>query len=360
MVEAGRPQKLIPLVQGLRALAAFSVAFSHFAHDAILNAEDPRGWLAAMMKFLPWDAGVDVFFVISGFVIVHASASLFGTRGGAGRFLRRRLSRIVPLYWIMTACFLLVLWFARKTIHGDVATPRVIAASFLFIPWPRPDGVMQPAFGLGWTLNYEMFFYVVFTPFFLLRRNLAIFGVMLALSGFVLLGQFSPMSNAQLGYWCNPIILEFCAGMLLAQMLAGGMLLPLPVRILLPLAAIALLHMFAAAGAQTRPLAFGIPACMLVAAAVLAPAPNAVSRFMRLLIRLGDASYAMYLVHPFIMRGLSVLLHGIHAHSERCGIMYMLAGLAMAQCVALMVNLLLERKLTLLLRRRQPIIHEAV
>ena len=135
--------KLLPHVQGLRALAAFCVAFGHLQNDAAAHGLIAGHGLAAFGRFLPWEAGVDIFFVISGFVIVHATGPLFGTgAAGAWVFLRRRLARIVPLYWIMSAAFLAVLLLARSAIHGDIGGPAYIIASFLFIPWPRPDGLM--------------------------------------------------------------------------------------------------------------------------------------------------------------------------------------------------------------------------
>lgn len=348
-------------MQGLRAAAAFSVAFTHITHDAIKNGTDPSGWLESIDAFLPWSAGVDIFFVISGFVIVHASDSLFGAGASSlGVFLRRRLTRIVPLYWIMTALFLAVLLVSRKAIHGDIGGPAYIGASFLFIPWPRPDGLMQPAFGLGWTLNYEMFFYAVFAPFLFFRRNTAVLAATMVFCVFVALGQFFHFTNLQLGYWSSPIILEFCAGMVLAQILAAGVTLPLAARIILPAVAIVIMHFTNGAAEAFRPLAFGIPAFMLVAAATLAPVPPTLSRGGRLLVRLGDASYALYLVHPFIMRGLSMSWHRIHAHNEFAGIIYVAAGLALAQVCALAINSGLERRLSILPRRRSGVQNEVI
>jgi peptidoglycan/LPS O-acetylase OafA/YrhL len=345
-------------VQGLRAAAALAVAFSHFAHDAIIDAGGHAVWLSAVAKFFPWDAGVDIFFVISGFVIVHASAPLFATRRGPRTFMHHRFARIVPLYWIMTASFLAVLAGSRAAIHGDIGGPGFIAASLCFIPWPRPDGVMQPAFGLGWTLNYEMFFYMVFAPFLLLRRGLAVCGATVLLAGFVALGLLHPYGNLQLAYWASPIILEFCAGMLLAQAYAAGFRLPLPLRVLLAAAAFVFLHLGADA-TSLRPLTYGVPALLLVGACVLAP-PFAAPRTAKVLVILGDASYAMYLVHPFIMRGLTVLWHKFHAHGAFAVPIYVLAGLAVAQCCALAINRYLERKLTRRLRPANRVTDEAL
>jgi peptidoglycan/LPS O-acetylase OafA/YrhL len=347
-------------VQGLRAAAALSVAFNHIAHDAIVNGTDPDGAIAAIFRFLPWGAGVDIFFVISGFIIVHASASLFGTGAqGAGTFLRRRLARIVPLYWIMTFAFLAVLWAGRGAIHGAIGGPAYIAASFLFLPWPRPDGLMEPALGLGWTLNYEMFFYAVFALFIALPRHRALACVGFVLGLFVLAGQSVGFATPQLTFWSNPIILEFCAGMGLAQLLAAGVGLPVWLRLGLPLLAITALH-FAPDPGASRAAVWGIPAVLLVAAAALAPIPATLSRPARAVVRLGDASYALYLVHPFVMRFLSVFWHKIHAHHELAGTIYVAVGLVVAQLCALGLNLTLERRMGALLRRRNGVTHEVV
>jgi len=319
------------------------VAFQHITHDCITNGGDPAGWFSAAVRFFPWHAGVDIFFVISGFVIVHASAKLFAAKGGAKIFLRRRLRRIVPLYWIMTTLFLLVLLASPGSINKAIGGPSYILASYLFIPWARPDGVMQPAFGLGWTLNFEMFFYAAFTPFLLLIRWQAVAGCFVLLGAFVALGKFIGFGNVQLAFWSDPIILEFCAGMVLALVLPGPVL-NLPARLALAALAVALLHFALAAPGQWHAVVYGVPATLLVAA-VLLGAPARTGSVEKLLVRLGDASYAMYLVHPFIMRGFTVLLHKFHARNELAGILYVLAGLAAAQACALILNMFLERRI---------------
>jgi len=348
----------LPWVQALRAVAALAVAFHHIANDDITNCGDPAGWFAALTKFFPWDAGVDIFFVISGFVIVHASAPLFGAGGGVKTFLRRRLQRNVPLYWLMTTLFLAVLIAGRAAIHGDIGGPAYILASYIFIPWPRPDGVLQPAFGLGWTLNYEMFFYAVFAPFLRLPRRPAVIAASLLLTGFAACGAIAGFPGPQLTFWSNPIILEFCAGMLLALILPGPAL-SVPARLALAALSVAGLHFAMAAPPQWRAAVYGIPALLLVAAAVLG-APARMSRVEMLLVRLGDASYAMYLVHPFIMRGFTVLWHKFHAGNELAGTIYVLAGLTVAQACALAVNMTFERKFASLLRGGRGLKNEAV
>ena len=99
-----------------------------------------------------------MFFVISGFVMVHASEPLFGRADGPRLFWLRRLIRIAPLYWAVTSLYL-VLTLLLPDMATSHYSPGLIAASYLFFPFPREDGTMQPVVGLGWTLNYEMFFY---------------------------------------------------------------------------------------------------------------------------------------------------------------------------------------------------------
>ncbi|PPQ29555.1 acyltransferase family protein [Rhodopila globiformis] len=345
--------RLYPWVQGLRAIAALSVAFLHVANDAITAGRDPAGWIAAINGFMPWAAGVDIFFVISGFVIVHASANLFAVPGGGRVFLRRRLIRIVPLYWTMTTLFLATLLLQRSAVHGAMGGPGFILASYAFLPWPRPDGLMEPALGLGWTLNYEMFFYLVLTPFLRLPRAWAVLGSAACLALFVAAGQVHGFHAAALRFWSNPIVLEFVAGMGLALAVAHGLTLPGWLRLALVATACAGLHLMAGAPEPWRALAHGLPGALLVAAAVAGRRPERSTPAMRILVRLGDASYALYLCHPFVMRGFSLLGAHLGPPTAASGILYVGLSLATAQLCALAINAGFERKLSAMLKGRR-------
>jgi exopolysaccharide production protein ExoZ len=344
--------KLFPWVQGLRAIAAFAVAFVHVSNDAITTGRDPSGFITATTHFMPWATGVDIFFVISGFVIVHASANLFAQSGGPVRFLHRRLTRIVPLYWALTTLFLVMALLQRSAIRGETGDAGTILASYLFIPWPRPDGLMEPALGLGWTLNYEMFFYLVLTPFLLLPRALAVAGSATALCLFVGVGQMVGFSAPPLRFWSDPIILEFVLGMGIAIAVGGGLTLPLSLRLAMTAIAILGLHEQSDAAFTWRPISFGLPGALLVMAAVSSRRPEYIGPVMRGMIRLGDASYAMYLFHPFVMRGVTLLSTHVTAPTEMGGIATVVLSLVLAQLGALAINARFERKLTSVLRRR--------
>lgn len=327
-------------------MAALSVAFSHVAHDALTlwPHSRPLAWLYGAM---PWDAGVDMFFVISGFVIVHSSRSLYGAPMARRRFAVRRLARIVPLYWLMTSLFLAEWILNPASINGDIGGLGYIVKSYLFIPAARPDGLVQPALGLGWTLNYEMFFYGLFLPFLALRQGFAAICATALLVLLAALGEAGLFHGAILTTWSDPVILEFAAGMLLA-LLPGRVILPGLARLALAAAAAALLH-WQPAGWH-RALASGIPAAMLAAAAITGPDKPEQTLPERLLVLLGDASYALYLAHPFVMRAAALGL--AHLHLAGGPAFYILFCLAAAQLAALALHRLFEMPATVWLRAR--------
>ena len=139
-------------VQLLRALAASSVLLSHAA-DVLIPDND--AWQA-----IPWTAGVDLFFVISGFVMMLLCDGQFGSPGIARHFLTRRIIRIVPSYWFFTALLAALLLIEPTVTRNTVLTAPIAISSFLFVPWPRTDGLLNPLLSQGWTLNYEAFFTV--------------------------------------------------------------------------------------------------------------------------------------------------------------------------------------------------------
>ncbi|WP_349507005.1 acyltransferase family protein, partial [Agrobacterium pusense] len=163
-------------------------------------------------------AGVDLFFVISGFVIVYASQSNFTKSGGRSAFLLRRLIRIVPLYWFALTLRLVALGAAA--ILGIKSFPSLesILTSYFFIPYDSMgygDRYPFPILDLGWTLNYEMFFYAIFALFIVLPMERAVLYVAAALVSGVLVGLFFNVA-LPFSFWLQPIVLEFVGGMFLA------------------------------------------------------------------------------------------------------------------------------------------------
>ncbi len=334
-------------IQALRALAALSVAAVHVLNEAI--PLDPGGTIAAWHAALPWEAGVDLFFVISGFIMVHASQRLFGQPGAPWRFLGHRLARIVPLYWAMTAVFLAVALAAGGSVNTEVSGPAQVAASLAFIPWPRPGGAIQPVYSLGWTLNYEMLFYAVFALFIGLPQRVALACVAAALLVMTAChGQVA--AQPQMAFWTDPIIAEFVFGMAVALLRQAGVVLRPGIRAGLALLAVtALVWLHAAAPGLATPLRAGLPVALLLAAAALGPDPA----WLPLLL-LGDASYALYLVHPFPMRALGIAWRRLHLTGLAAATAYCVISLAVAVAMAIALHLWLERPATRVLRGLAP------
>jgi peptidoglycan/LPS O-acetylase OafA/YrhL len=296
-------------IQLLRAAAALSVTIGHgqaFIGFPMEKLGESYNW----SHLLPWGAGVDLFFVISGFIMVYASERLFAQPGATGVFAWRRLTRIAPLYWTATA-LLLARDVVKRQFGWDAAD---LVTSFLFIPWDTyHNGVPRPIYSLGWTLNYEMFFYATFALFIGARREVAVALVTAFLSALVLLGSVHPFENPMLLVWTQPIVFEFVFGMGLALLARRGFTLPGPARGLLIVAAVAALlwdfldspshpYDWMTPNDFARVFAWGVPAAMLVAAVVLKSAwAGASSRVTRAGVTLGDASYALYLCHPIVM-----------------------------------------------------------
>ena len=339
------------LIQLLRAGAALSVATLHVLNDAAVLA--PSAWPTWLHDALPWSGGVDLFFVISGFVMVHASGALFGHRDGPRRFLLHRFVRIVPLYWLMTVLFLLAAALSGSAVNSEWSGWQHLLASLMFIPWARGDGMVQPVYSLGWTLNYEFFFYIVFALFLWLRRPWALAGVAVALLALVALRGMLPTDQVQMRYWSDPIVLEFVAGMGVAVLCGLGLTLRTPIRWALLAGGVMLGLVLQVWAPGLQPLwRLGLPAVPLVVAAVLGAdddAPRA--GVLAWMVMLGDASYALYLVHPFPMRALTRVMSALHMTGPSGAAVLVPTALLAAIIAALMLHRWVERPLTKALRR---------
>ncbi len=339
-------------IQALRAVAALMVAVHHAQHDAIVVAARAGGAFA-YSGILPWMAGVDIFFIVSGFIMVHASAGLFDRPGGARLFLGRRLARIVPLYWAATTLFAIVGLILPGALNSGTPGLAQIIGSYLFWPMVSTVGLVQPVYSLGWTLNYEMLFYGLFALGLLLPGRLGLALVTLLLAGLVATEELAGPLPLPFGFWGQPIVLEFAAGMGIALLRRAGLRLALPWRCLLAGLGVAMLASAGDAEAAvvwSSVLPRGAAAALLVLAASCGEGRTSPpSAPIRSLAVLGDASYALYLVHPFVIRGLREVAVRLGLGQPLLFIMVALAG---ATAAALVVHRLFEKPATTWLRRR--------
>jgi peptidoglycan/LPS O-acetylase OafA/YrhL len=215
MVEVGieTAREKLNSIQLLRALAALAVVADHTL--LVIDRWAGAAWMAPLARAMG-AGGVYLFFVISGLIMLHTSGREFGQPGGWRRFLTRRLERIVPLYWLVTGTRV-----AGRVVLGRRLDWPLIASSLLFFPHLN-DGKMRPLIGMGWTLNYEMLFYVLFAVALLLPRRIGLaalfgsFGV-LAVAGLAINPTLAA-AVTPVQFWTAPIILLFVAGVAIGLM----------------------------------------------------------------------------------------------------------------------------------------------
>jgi exopolysaccharide production protein ExoZ len=337
-VPSSRP--FVPSAHALRFLAAVLVLLGHVLHEAkLLNADG--------VALVPWAFGVDIFLVISGFIMVHQFGDRFAEPGAAREFLRRRLVRIVPIYWLFTTLMVVAMASMPQFVDRSSLDPIHVAASYLFLPWESPAGEVTPVLVLGWTLNLEMFFYAAFALALRTRSRragLTALGVVFAL--LALAHPLVPQGWPALRFWSQPIILEFVAGLLIALLFRRGLRIPVWLGWSTGMAAIAVLFVLHQVGAP-RVLAAGVPAAMLSFAFLLArsrPSEGLADRLLRLG---GDASYALYLSHPFTLTAVFVVWRMLGLGQPW---LYVIVGAASATVAAVLVHLLVERPLQARLR----------
>lgn len=295
-------------IQAVRAFAAALVAWAHIHHEFLERAV---GW--------PWPLGafgVDLFFVISGFIMVHVGTPLFQVRGASANFFLKRLARIGPIYWACTIIFVLYILESQPFSQANVSWPNIIG-SLLFLPIARPSGDVLPTFSVGWTLNYEMFFYLLFSLGLLVRRRVALILIAVGLIALVHLGKvYSGQWHSSVRFLAHPIVVEFAFGMGLAVIYQRGWRISRWVAIALVLLAFAYLvslHFAVWAVVKGRGYTFGVAATLVIAAAVLHDW-NLQGRGRRIAVILGDSSYALYLIHPLTMLAVRETSGRIWAH----------------------------------------------
>jgi len=292
-------------IQACRGVAAMLVVLVHLSN---VERKDFPSHLTGIFQF--GNLGVDLFFVISGVVISTVTVGKFSNPRSAGTFLKHRLFRIFPIYWIYCAIFLSgylynPLWFNNSTGH------RVdIVDSFLLIPTNGGMLIMQ-----GWTLSYEMYFYLMFflLLFFVSERLapvfLSIWGAGIVAAALLFTGPKWPV----LDLVASPLILEFLAGCLIFHIYHRAALHPRVGSVLVAisvlwLSGIVFLTYHAHGGSQlwiqdsawARPVCYGVFAALFLLGLMELERSNFI-RFSRPFEAVGNWSYSIYLSHLAIV-----------------------------------------------------------
>lgn len=291
-------------VQALRGIAAFIVVLFHFSgstySDAALNTT-VLGRLAGLGA-----AGVDLFFCISGYVMLSAATRGNLTEVKPLKFLTLRLIRIMPMYWLATTLLVglyLLNYAGRIGLTGTLATPRMaisyLVSSYALLPVANPlmPGRFEPFLGPGWTLSFEMYFYAVLAlvarrgapPAVILFRTVAAFLV-------IGLGAYFASPDSAMGqFFANPVLAEFAFGamvfLLLRRSRRFGAMAVLAGGTLLLVGAVAPID------DTLRFLYWGVPAALVLYGVI---ALDGRVRIPTILLWVGDASFSLYLLHTIV------------------------------------------------------------
>lgn len=306
-----RPNTNLATLDSIQALRGLAAAYVVVYHSGLTLTGHPAvDWFTANV-IKRGHVGVDVFFVISGFIIAWVAVLGRAHPEGPLPFMVRRVFRLAPPYWVMSVVHALLV---------NPVTPGLMAASLAFLPSEvaHPPYFGYPALYVGWSLNYEMAFYAAFAAGLWLAGPHAVW-VVLAIFAFTMVAlpwwRFGavvadpayayPFASPWVAMVANPLVSEFLLGCVLAGAYARWReRLTRPVALCLLAGGTA---WFLASLVWTRPdfsvVGRGLPAGALLAGAVAAEHVGML-RVPRSLVWLGELSYALYLVHPTVIEGI--------------------------------------------------------
>lgn len=343
---------VIKNLQVLRFFAAACVLFEHVQHESRTKTFIDNSHYQAV-DFFFWPGGVDIFFVISGFIMYTIGSQQFGKPAASADFMLRRVIRVVPTYWFFTTLMIIAASvFAGSVDKGSMSVSDIVQ-SYLFIPYENAYNAYYPVLSLGWTLNYEMFFYVLFAIALLFDFRKGMIFVISSLVVFGVVGMTGVIQAPVIKFWFNSIVLEFVFGIGLAWLYQHGWRLGVSTGLGLSIAGLLLIivakhYKLDTFALDTRALWLGIPALMICAGLVMIEKPGTAHPVIHALVFGGNISFALYLSHPFAINVTGLLF-------KKAGIdnpwVFMTAAMIAALCGAAAFYMIAEKPATKILNK---------
>jgi exopolysaccharide production protein ExoZ len=321
----------ISSIQLLRGVAAVFVVLSHALitiGSQTASVEVPNALLGSYYNLATFgSSGVDVFFVISGFIMVLTTYKFWENGVDIKLFIIKRLSRIYPIWWFFLV-ITIVIMLLRGALQGSTYVGDVFALesewllrSFFLLPTYKPNGGFGPILGLGWTLIFEVYFYTIFTLCLLFKgyKILVILTIYFLLS--VLCGFFYESSNVFFKVMTHPLLLEFILGCWTAFLCINKRFVRPKLAVFLLFIGLMVLcssiffDLFGGKLDSLRVIYWGIPSVLIVYSLVVLEFEKRIS-VPCFLSKLGDASYSIYLSHSaitFKVVGFSFFFFGLHS-----------------------------------------------
>lgn len=237
-------------------------------------------------------AGVDFFFVLSGFIMMHLHAKDFGQPRALGSYLWKRFSRIYPPYWVVFAVILPVYFLVPQFGIGHEREPNIFLRGLFLFPHPQSYQVV----GVAWTLVYEVFFYLLFGVLILNGQvGMSVFAVWT-----VCVCAYPWFDSYPWNFLFSYLHLRFLLGMTVAILLHRWQI---PVPRLTAGVGVAIFFGTGLFNAYFRPLTaleqtlgYGLGSAVMVMGLVQAERLGLLQP-PRWLVYLGDTSYSIYLIH---------------------------------------------------------------
>jgi exopolysaccharide production protein ExoZ len=301
-------------IQVLRAIAAVAVVTHH------------------MPLFGNGAWGVDLFFVISGFIMCYVTSE------SRDHFFIKRIIRIVPLYWAGTLGVFTVAATFPTLLKNTTADITHLLKSLAFIPFVKGQNGVHPVLFLGWTLNYEMLFYALFALSMAINHSYRHVICSVVLVALVVSRCLIDPESVIVAFYTNTILLEFVFGMVCYDMYLRTKewhthCHTTRLRICLSLVGVSLITCMPLTSVFVpitgRTIAWGILAALSFSFIIHSLYDI---RLPRMIVGVGDASYSLYLFHPYVLQTFYKIFPAWRVHNAQA---YLMAGLAIILCCSL-------------------------
>ncbi|HUO44843.1 MAG TPA: acyltransferase [Burkholderiales bacterium] len=351
VIDYGQSDRSLASIQMLRAVAATGVVVYH----AQVMLHHTAGYIYS--EHNTGAAGVDIFFIISGFVMYFTNRDQFQRPGASGRFLLRRIIRIVPTYWVYTTLMTALLLFLPGMFQEMKFGVSEAIGSYLFLLFVNTNGQIGPNIGVGWTLSFEMYFYLLFAIFLHLSRRFLLVGLGTIFVCGMLIRQFMAEISPQAQLFTNPLLLEFllgcCLGALVCRNRYPTVLLAMVLCVFGALAIFIAgqMNLLGDRFEPQRVIIFGIPAACIVYGALTLEV-NQCLKVPPFLVALGDSSYSIYLVQVFTIPVVGKTWKALGLANHVGPWAALAAGVGISIMAAHILYLCFERPLIQYLRRQ--------
>jgi peptidoglycan/LPS O-acetylase OafA/YrhL len=329
-------------IQMLRAIAALLVLLHHALPH--YKAMGETLWIIDVISHWGF-VGVDIFFVISGYIMAYTTFSKKRNLGNASRFIKHRLYRIYLGYWpfFLVALILLLLTNPDKLVSLDSFGSLFLLNTDMF----------QLVLPVSWSLSYELYFYIIFFfTFFISREQLYIVIPILYIILVVIVVSIYMNPELTNSFFYSPFLLEFFAGVLLYMYQKHLMKLwILPFSIVVILAAYYYGITYEIKKGLLRVLSFGMASVFVILTVLILEVQGVYSAGKKIVL-LGNASYTLYLSHLIIID--LFYFSGLRGFFTHDGYSYPLLGLVGMMLLTILFSILYYQKV------EQKIYHKAI